>query len=118
MDYLKKKKLECSIMDNGEVYFRTAEGSGYYIIVNENEPQNFYVYTFVNLAGHQLGTTIPAANYTNIQKSCTKVTITNDGEYALFMYEGILPKPKDFSLVFDKIIAAIDDTVWFFCDLF
>ena len=118
MDFLKKKKMECKITNDGGVSFMTPEGSGYYIIINENEPQRFCVYTFVHLAGHPMGTTMQLANTANSNTRCVKISISDDGEYAFFIFQGVLPKPKDFSLVFDKILATIDDTVWYFVDLF
>ncbi|MCL1929342.1 MAG: YbjN domain-containing protein [Treponema sp.] len=113
MDFLKKKGYNTTILEDGDIRF-VIEGSGFFIVVNEKEPQNFQIYTFMSLENRSKQITLAAANNTNGKSYGTKVWISDDGTHAVFIIENILLKPKDFQQIFDKALASIVESIYYF----
>ena len=113
MDFLKKKGYTASILEDGDIHF-VIDGSGFFIVVNEKEPQKFQLYTFMNLENRSKQLTLAAASNANGNKFGSKVFISDDGNHAFFVSENLLLKPKDFQQIFDKVLASIIESVIFF----
>ena len=117
MDFLKKKGYSASIIEDGSIHF-IIDKSGYFIIVNEKEPQMFLISTYLNMENRPKQAALAAANNTNNKIYGTKVCISDDGNFAFFAFGTLLLKPKDFQQIFDKVVAFVDEAVYFFISEF
>ena len=113
MDFLKKKGYTASILEDGDIHF-VVDGAGFFIVVNEKEPQKFQLYTYLNLENRSKQLTLAAASKTNSAMFGGKIFITDDGSHAFFVSDNLLLKPKDFQQIFDKALASIIESVIFF----
>ena len=113
-DFLKKRKLAYEITDTGDIYFTNTDGYHYWITVNETEPLKFRIYAAFKLENVSRNDAIRAAHYANYNEFGIKVYISDDVDIAFFVFDGILPKAKDFALIFDKAIEVISNGVNYF----
>ena len=115
MDFLKKKGYNPSILDSGDITF-IIDGNGYTIIVNETAPQQFNIYAYYPLRSIPRQTLLTAANKTNFNIYGAKILISDNNDFAFIVVENLIPKPKDFQVVFDRAISIILDAVYFLID--
>ena len=115
MDFLKKKGYNPSILESGDITF-VIYGNGYTIIVNETAPQQFNMYAYYPLRSIPRQTLLTAVNKTNFNTYGAKILISDNNDFAFIVVENLLPKPKDFQVVFDRVISIILDAVYFLID--
>ena len=116
MDFLKKKNMNSSVTADGDISFVIGR-NGYYILLNENFPKEFQLFTFITLEGVQLQKSLLAASQVNMSIYGAKIAISNDGKTAGVFVEMLVLKPKDFQQLFDLMVAMIDEAAGEFVSL-
>ena len=112
MDYLKKRGYNPEILEDGNVYFQY-DGNGFYIFLNVKEPQDFVIFTFVPMQA-AADKAFMAAHRTNQNNYGVKAAVFPNSGRVFVSVEHILPKPKDFSLVFDKLMESLVDAALYY----
>lgn len=125
IDFLKKRGYEYKILDHGAVQFQIPEptydvevtedgsvefmtGNTYFqIVVDENDPQRFTIITYIPLVLSSYDKNVEIAYKANEQIYGSKIVILDDADLAAVLFGNLVPKPKDFSLVFDGVMAEI-----------
>jgi hypothetical protein len=111
VDYLKKRGFNPQPNNDGYIVFYI-EQLGFNIFINEKEPQLFVAFLNVSLST-TADKAMMAAHWTNQNNFGVKAAVYPDNGVVCFSVEQLLPKPKDFSLVFDQLIIRLT-AAWLF----
>jgi hypothetical protein len=106
MQFLREEGYLPSVDDDGDILFKVS-GSNYFIIIDENDPLFFRIYTGVSLGSFLPEDALAAANYTNMHSKIAKIYISTDGKSAAINTELLLLDPGNFRPVLSRALSLM-----------
>jgi len=106
IQFLREEGYSPSFDGDGDILFKVS-GNNYFIIIDENDPQFFRVYTGIGLGSFLPSEALAAANYSNMRSKVAKVYISSDGRSAAINTELLLSDPRDFRFVLSRALSLM-----------
>jgi len=106
LGFLREEGYLPSVDADGDILFKVS-GNNYFIIVDENDPQFFRIYTGVSLGAFSAEAALNAANYSNMRSKVAKVYIASDGRSAAINTELLLSDPQNFKPVLARALSLM-----------
>jgi len=105
-EFLREEGYLPSIDPEGDILFKVS-GNSYFIIIDENDPLFFRIYTGVSLGTFPAEAALAAANYSNMRSKVAKVYIASDGRSAAINTELLLSEQHNFKPVLSRALALM-----------